>query len=145
MRASVVRRHDLDVERMVASVDVVLDPDVWKLDVSLVVARQVVLRRPGADLVELAIGSAVAVVAIAIPLLQELLILGLELVLQDDAVDVRALLVQALGFFEVGAVDLGVVLQLARLLDAVVERLSIRRVLRRADGIRAGRVLPWSA
>ena len=36
---------------------------------------------------------------------------------------------QPLGFFEVGAVDLGVVLQLPRLLDAVVERLTIGRVL----------------
>ena len=43
--------------------------------------------------------------------------------------DVGVHLVEALGFFEVGAVDLGIVLQLARLLDAVVERLSIRRVL----------------
>jgi hypothetical protein len=44
---------------------------------------------------------------------------------QDDAVDVCVHGVQAFGFFEVRAVDLGVVLQLSRLLDAVVERLSL--------------------
>jgi hypothetical protein len=42
MRASIVSRHHLDVERAIATVDVVLDPDVWELHMSLVVARQVV-------------------------------------------------------------------------------------------------------
>ena len=92
-----------------------------------------------------AIRPAVTVVAVAIPLLQELLILGLELVLQDDAVDVRALVAQPLGFLEIGAIDLGVVLQLPRLLDAVVERLAVRRVCVIAAGIRGGRDPPWSA
>ena len=68
---------------------------------------------------------AVAVVAVSVPLLQELLILGFELVLENDAMDVRALLPKALGFLEVRTVDLGVVLQLSRLLYAVVERLSL--------------------
>ncbi len=38
-------------------------------------------------------------------------------------------LVQPLGFLEVGPVDLGVVLQLARALDAVRERLTVWRIL----------------
>ena len=92
MRASVVRRHDLDVERVVAAVDVVLDPDVWELHVPLVIAGQVMLLRPAADLLKLAIWPAVTVAPVAIPLLEKLLILGLEFVLEDDAVDVRALL-----------------------------------------------------
>ena len=41
--ASVVWRHDLDVERVIASSDVVLDADVRKLDVAPVVTGQVVL------------------------------------------------------------------------------------------------------
>ena len=42
--------------------------------------------------------------------------------------DVGVHVVQAFGSFEVRTVDLGVVLQLSRLLDAVVERLSLRPV-----------------
>jgi hypothetical protein len=128
VRASIVRRHHLDVERAIATVDVVLNPDVWELHMSLVVARQVVLQGPGSDLFKLAIRPAVTVAPVAIPLLEKLLILGLEFVLQDDAVDVRALVAQPLAFFEIGAIDLGVVLQLPGLLDAVVKSLAVRRV-----------------
>ena len=39
-----------------------------------------------------------------------------------------ALVAQPLGFFEIGAIDLGVVLQLPGLLDAVVKRLAVRQV-----------------
>ena len=69
----------------------------------LVVTRQVVLARSALDLQRVAVGPAVAVVAVAVPLLQELLILGLQLVLQDHAVDVCVHVVQAFGFFEVRA------------------------------------------
>ena len=49
------------------------------------------------------------------------------------------IVVQAFGFFEVRAIDLGVVLQLARLLDAVVERLTVGRspASRRRDSSRS--------
>ncbi len=70
--APVVRRHDLDVERLVASVDVVLDAHVRELDVPLVVTRQVVLVRPGLDLQQAAVRPSVAVIAVAVRLLQEL-------------------------------------------------------------------------
>ena len=54
----------------------------------LVVARQVMLSRPILDLQRIAVGSPIAVVTIAIALLQELLILAFQVVLEDDAVDV---------------------------------------------------------
>jgi hypothetical protein len=60
--------------------------------------------------VKLAIWSAITVVPVAIPLLQKLLILNLEFILQDDTVDVRAFVAQPLGFLEIGAIDLRVVL-----------------------------------
>ena len=41
--------------------------------------------------------------------------------------DVRAGLAQPLGFLEIGAIYLRIVLQLPRLLDTVVKRLSVRR------------------
>ena len=102
MRASIVRCHDLDVEHPVTPVDVVLDPNVGELDVPVVVARQLVLLCPGADLLEPAVGSAITVIAIAISFLQELLVLALEVVLQKDTVDVGALVAQPLGFIDIG-------------------------------------------
>ena len=122
-------RHHFDVEGVVASVDVVLDAHVGKLHVALVVARQVVFPRPVLNLQRTPVRPAIAVVAIAIALLQELLVLGFQLVLEDDAVDVGAHLVQAFSLFEVGAVDFGVVLQFAGSLDAFVERLALSGVV----------------
>jgi hypothetical protein len=69
MGVSVVRRHHLEIQRVIAGVDVVLDSHVRELDVALVVARQVVLSCPILDLQRVAVRSAVAVVAIAIALL----------------------------------------------------------------------------
>jgi hypothetical protein len=43
-------------------------------------------------------------------------------------VDVRALISQPPGFLKIGAIDLGIVLQLAWCLHAAVERLAITRV-----------------
>src|SRR2546428_12934096 len=73
VRPAVVRRHHLDVERAIATVHVVLDPDIWELHMPLVVAREVVLQRPGADLFKLAIWSAVTVAPVPIRLSEELL------------------------------------------------------------------------
>jgi hypothetical protein len=129
---------------VVAAVDVVLHADVWELDVPLVVTRQVVLACPVLDLQRIAVGPAVAVVAVAVPLLQKLLVLGLQLVLEGDAMDVRVDVVEALGFFEVGSVDLSVVLQFARLLDSVVERLTIGRVGIAPRCLQVALGLPWS-
>src|ERR1700687_1673371 len=72
-------------------------------------------------------GRPITVVLVAIPLLKELLVLGLQLVLRDHAMDVRACLMQAFGLLQIGAIDLRVVLQLPRPLDTVVERLSVMR------------------
>ena len=113
MRTSVVRRHDLDVERVIAAVDVVLDAHVWELDVALLVARQVVVARSLLDLQRIAVRPTIAVATIAIALLQKLLIVGLQVVLEDDAVDVRALVTKAVGFLHVGPIELRVMLQLA--------------------------------
>ena len=86
-----MRRHHLHVEGVVASFDVVLDTYVRELDVPLVVAWQVVLSRPVLNFKRIAIRPAIAVVTIAIPFLEELLILALQIVLEDDAVDARSL------------------------------------------------------
>jgi hypothetical protein len=59
--------------------------------------------------------GAIAVVTIAIALLQELLILAFQVVLENDAVDVRAFVPEAFGFLGVGAIEFCVMLQFARL------------------------------
>ena len=101
----------------------VLDARVGKLDVAVVV-RKLVLHGPAMDLVRRSIGSAVAVGSTAIALLQELLVVALELVVEDDAPNHRALFAEALGVFQVRTVDLCVVGQLTRLPKARVEFLS---------------------
>jgi hypothetical protein len=57
-----VRRHDLDVERVIASIDVVLDADVRELDVAAIVAGKVVFPCPVLDLERCAVWPAVGVV-----------------------------------------------------------------------------------
>jgi hypothetical protein len=82
-----------------------------------------VLHRPAVNLFGCAIGSAVAIRPTAIPFLKELPVLALELVVEDDTADARALAAQTLGSLQVGAIDLGVVGQFARLPEARVEPL----------------------
>ena len=88
-------------------------------------------RAQSQNLVEVAIRPAIAVVAVAIPFLEELLIVGLQLVLEDDAVDVRALFVKALGLLEICPIELRIVLQLARPLNAVMEVLPFAGIVGR--------------
>ncbi|OFW26029.1 MAG: hypothetical protein A3H97_11395 [Acidobacteria bacterium RIFCSPLOWO2_02_FULL_65_29] len=90
----------------------------------LVVTRQVVLTRPVLDLQRVTVGPAVAVGTATISLLKELLVLALQLVVQDDAIDSRTALLEALGFALVRPVDLRVVLDLTWLLQLRVEPLS---------------------
>ena len=89
-----------------------------------VVVRQLVLPRPPRDLFGLAIRPAVAVLLAAIALVEEPLIVALELVVEDDAPDPSALAPESLLGALVGAIDLGVVRQLARLPEAGVEGLA---------------------
>ena len=94
--------RDLDMLVIPPPVDLlVFDPQVGEVDL-LVEVRQVVFERPLFDLPLVAIGVSVVVVAVAIPLVQPLLVLALELVVQDDALDARVAFVEALGDAQVG-------------------------------------------
>ena len=125
MRAAVVERDDLDIQMVQAAVGIdVLDARIRELHVPIGVG-QVVLGCPFSNLGFVAIRPAVTVGAAAIPLLEELLILALELVVQNDALDACAARLEALRFALVRAVDLRVVLDLARLLQVRVERLAV--------------------
>jgi hypothetical protein len=90
----------------------------------VVVVRQLVLTRPASDLLGLPIGSPVAVLAAAIPLLKEALVIPLEFVIESDSADLAALLADAPLGALVSTIDAGVVCQFARLLDAGIKRLT---------------------
>lgn len=125
VRASIVRRQHLDIEREIAAVDVVLDPHVRKHHVPLVVARQVVVVCPVLDLTEIAVRTAVGVLAIPIARLKEFLVLRLQFVLENDSMDMGALVSEPLGFLQICPIELRVVLQFARSLNAVMKCLSV--------------------
>ena len=124
VRAAVMHGDHLDVHVVPASVGLlVLDARIRKMDL-LVEVRQVVLAGPFLDLVRVAIGVAVVVVAVAIVLMEPLLVVALELVVQNDPIDPRAALFQALRFAFESPVDLHVVLKLPLAFDARVEGLA---------------------
>jgi hypothetical protein len=99
-----------------------LNPRVGEMDVS-VMARQVVILRPTGNLLGCAVGPAGGVGAPAIPLVQELLVLTLELVVEDDPANASTLVVKLRLSLSTGAINLDVVGQLARLPETSVERL----------------------
>jgi hypothetical protein len=82
----------------------------------------------------------VAVFPTAVALLKETLVVPLELVVQDDATDPPALVPEALLRTLVGAIDLGVMSQLARLLPARVKRLA--RLLRAVVAVGLKEIAP---
>jgi hypothetical protein len=120
-----VARHDLEVLLTRSPLAVfVFDASVGKVHL-IVVVRQLVLARPASDLFGLSIGTPVAVLATAVVILQEQLIVPLELVVQDDSADLAVLPADAFLGALVSAIDVGVVRQLARLLGAGIEGLTV--------------------
>src|SRR2546422_1013786 len=68
---------------------------------------------------------AITVRAATVSLLKELLVLPLQLIVEDNPINTCATFLQALGFALIGAVDLRVVLDFARLLQLGIERLAV--------------------
>src|SRR5437667_3175273 len=122
VRAAIMFGDDFDVLMMVASVQFVLDAEVREVD-RLIEVRQVVFARPAVNLVRVAIRSSVAVGPAAIVLLQPFLILALELLLENNPMDLRALLAQAFLLAQIGAIELNVMRQLTRPAHVLVEGL----------------------
>jgi hypothetical protein len=95
--AAVVLGRHLDVVVFPPAVGfLVLNAEVREIKL-VVEVRQVVFQRPLADFSRGAIRVAVVVVALAIPLVQPLLVVTLELVVENDVIDTRAALVKTLG------------------------------------------------
>jgi hypothetical protein len=136
MRPAVVHGGDLDVQLPSAAVQVlVLDAHVREVHL-IIEVRQVVRPRPGFDLDRVSVRPSVALAAVPIAFLEEALILPLQLVVEDDALDAGIGCVQPLSGFEKGVIDLRVVLKLARLPDARVRRPGAARGRRRGDALR---------
>jgi hypothetical protein len=93
---------------------------------------------------------AVVIRTVAIPLVKPALVLALELVIEDDSIDTRPTVCQALGGAFVGAIDLEVVLPLSLAFQAIPKRLAVTLAtvsmtfeeaaacLRQRDGMFAG-------
>src|ERR1043166_5943027 len=122
--AAVVNGGHLHVAVEVVSVQVEeVDPNVWKMDVSIEV-REVVYERPALDFTFRSIGSAVSIRVASIALVQPLLVLAFELVIEGDMLDAIAAVEKAIDLVQVRLEDLRVVLQLARFDQACVELLT---------------------
>ena len=109
----------------------VLDADVRNVD-GLVVVRQLVRLSPGRDLERIAFGLALTVAAPAIARLQEALVLALQLEVENDPRRTAVACLEPLGGLDVGAIALGVVLELAGFAQAGIELLT-----RRSAGVSA--------
>ena len=124
MGAAIVAGDDLKILMPRAAVMVfVLDPCIRKANVPIVV-RQLVFPRPTCNLFRLTVRPAVAVLLAAIALVQEPLIVAIELVVEDDASNPTALAAETFLDALVGAIDVGIMRQLARLSDTGVEGLA---------------------
>jgi hypothetical protein len=125
MGAAIVRGDDLDVLALPAAIRLlVFHADVREMDLVIVV-RQVVFVRPFANLIWRPIGMAVVVVMVLVAFVEPTLVLALQLVVEDDALDVRAALQETvLGLF-VRAIDLKVVFEFPFASQARVKRLRM--------------------
>jgi len=108
-----MRRENLDVLDVPSPIGrLIFDLEIGKLDV-IVEDGKVMCLRPVRDLVRLSGGSAIRIRAVAIGLLEKLLVGAFQLVVEHDAVDARAVRVQPIGAAEIRPVEVRVMRQLA--------------------------------
>ncbi len=122
VRAAVVLGEDLDILMAVAAVELVLDPEVRKVQ-AVIEVRELAFTGPFFDLMRVPIRAPVTIRPTAIVFLEKALVLALEVLLEDHAVYLRTLLAEPLLSAEVGAIEGRVVRQLTRPTDACMERL----------------------
>jgi hypothetical protein len=124
VRAAVVLGRDLHVVVALTAVDIaILDLAVWEMHVPVEV-RQIVLVCPLGDLPLVSVRTAVGIWPVAIPLLQPLLALALQLVIEPHALNLQAALFQARCLALVGSINLSVVFQFTLAFEARPESLA---------------------
>ena len=101
--AAVVLGEDLDILAAVATFEFVLDPEVREVH-AVIEVREVVFAGPFFDLMWVPIRAPVTVRPTAIVFLEKTLVLALEVLLEDDAVNLRTLFAETLLRVEVGAI-----------------------------------------
>jgi len=111
-----------------------LDPNVGKVYL-LVEVRKMVRERPVLDLVRIPVRSSVTIRALAVSVLQEVLVVALQLEVQDDPAETSPAPRDAFRGPNVRPVHLDVVFELAELPHARVERLASLLAARPAVGI----------
>ena len=125
MRAAVVLRGDFDVLVVPSAIRfLVLNAKVREMDL-LIEVREVVFACPTFDFLCRPVRVTVIVVAVPIALVQPGLVLALQLVVEDHALDVRAPLLKAFCFTLIGTIDLDVVLPFPLTFEPGVERLLV--------------------
>ncbi len=154
MRPAIVRCDDLDVLALPAAIRLlVLDADVGEVEL-VVEVRQVVFVRPVANLIGRAVGMSVVIVVVLVAFVKPALVLALQFVVEDDALDVRATLHETRLCLFVRAIDLEVVFEFALAPQARVERLvmvpiNVPMALEKATAVlgQADRMVavPWHA
>ena len=109
MRPPVVFSRDFDINDVPAPVrHLIFEPEIGEAYV-VVQHGEIVRLGPSGNLLPRAVGTSGAVRAIAISLLKESLILALQLVVEDDAPNVRITSRQTLCLTQVRPVEVGVV------------------------------------
>jgi len=89
MGATIMLRDDFNVLVQLASVDHVLDAEIWEPD-AVIEVRQLVLASPLLDLARVSVWTAVAVGTTTVVFLQPLLVLALQLMVENNAADFAA-------------------------------------------------------
>jgi hypothetical protein len=125
MGTSIVDSQNLDIDMVVAPVYLlVFDPHVGEVDL-VVKVREVVLTRPFLDLMWFPIRPSIGIVPVRVTLVEPLLVLALELVVENHAVDAGRARIELLRFAQISLADLRVMFDLARLNQAGIELLEV--------------------
>ncbi len=128
MGAAIVLGRDLDVFVIFAPFLVpIFDAQVGEVHLVIEV-RQVMFAGPAADLLVGSIGVAIVVGPLAIAFVEPSLVLTLELMIEDDALDSGAAFAQAVRCALISAIDLEIVFEFPFAFDALPERLAATRI-----------------
>src|SRR6185436_15182808 len=100
----------------------VLDPQIRKMDLFIEI-RQLVFGRPFFNFSNLPMRATIEVFALSVALVQPPLVLALQVVVQEDAVDTCAAFAEAICDSQVGLINLRVVFELTSAFDTRIELL----------------------